>query len=411
MGALTVAKIRALTQSGRYGDGDGLWLQVRSADRRSWLFRYMRRGKARAMGLGPVDLISLADARTAARECRQLLLGGTDPLEHRRRLALAASSAAGPTFNEVAELYIAAHEAGWKNAKHRYQWRNTLSMIAAPVFGDKPIGAINVGDVMMALEPIWHSKTETASRTRGRIESVLDYAAARGWRQGDNPARWRGHLANLLPARRKFAAIGHFAALPWRDMAAFMVELREREGSGARALEFAILTAARSGEVRGMSWGEVDLGERRWNVPAARMKARREHRVPLSEAAYTVLSAVASPAAKPDVAALVFASTKPGKPLSDMSLTAVLRRMRRSDLTVHGFRSSFRDWASEATTYPGELAEAALAHVISNKVEAAYRRGDLFEKRRHMMDAWAEHCARPMVPAEVVRLHRHSARQ
>ncbi len=362
------------------------------------------------MGLGPVDLISLADARGAARECRQLLLGGTDPLEHRRRM-LADAAGAGPTFNEVAELYITAHEASWKNAKHRYQWRNTLSMIAAPVFGDKPIASVNVGDVMMALEPIWHSKAETASRTRGRIESVLDYAAARGWRQSDNPARWRGHLANLLPARRKFAAIGHFAALPWRDMAAFMVELRQREGSGARALEFAILTAARSGEVRGMSWGEVDLGERCWKVPAARMKARREHRVPLSEAAYTVLSAVAPPAANPDVATLVFASTKPGKLLSDMSLMAVLRRMGRSDLTVHGFRSSFRDWASEATVYPGELAESALAHVISNKVEAAYRRGDLFEKRRQMMDAWAEHCARPMVPSEVVLLHGQRARQ
>jgi integrase len=411
MGTLTVAKIRALTRPGRYGDGDGLWLQVRSTDRRSWLFRYMLRGKARAMGLGPVDLISLADARTAAREYRQLLLRGTDPLEHRRRIARVAPGEGGPTFSEVAELYIAAHEAGWKNAKHRYQWRNTLSVIAAPVFGDKPIVMVNVGDVMMALEPIWHSKAETASRTRGRIESVLDYAAARGWRQGDNPARWRGHLANLLPARRKFAAIRHFAALPWRDMATFMVELRQREGSGARALEFAILTAARSGEVRGMHWGEIDLGERCWNVPAARMKARREHRVPLSEAAYTVLSAVAPPAADPDAAALVFASTKPGKPLSDMSLTAVLRRMGRSDLTVHGFRSSFRDWLSEATTYPGELAEAALAHVISNKVEAAYRRGDLFEKRRQMMDAWAEHCARPIAPAEVVRLHRQRAQQ
>jgi integrase len=403
MGALTVTKIRALTQPGRYGDGDGLWLQVRSAERRSWLFRYMLRGKARAMGLGPIDLVSLADARTATRECRQLLLAGVDPLEYRRHTLARATTV--KTFTEVADLFLTAHDAGWKNDKHRTQWRSTLATYAKPVFGDKAVVAIDTGDVMAALEPIWLVKTETASRVRGRIEAVLDYASARSWREGDNPARWRGHLSNLLPARSKVAAVEHHAALPWREMAEFMADLRGRDGAGARALEFAILTAARSGEVRGMRWGELDFVEQCWNVPGVRMKAKRDHRVPLSGAALAVLSTMMLPGEKPNSAALVFGSAKPGKLLSDMTLTAVLRRMGRGDLTAHGFRSSFRDWASEATAFPGELAEAALAHVVRDKTEAAYRRGDLFNRRRQLMDAWAEYCARPVLPPEVVSFH------
>ena len=408
MGKLTAVKVRSLTEPGRYGDGDGLWLQVRSADRRSWLFRFMLAGKARAMGLGPVDLVSLADARAAARECRQLLLAGKDPLEHRQR-ARAELRTTGRSFREVSELFLRAHNKGWKNPKHRTQWRSTLETYAWPIFGDKPVAAIDTDDVTTALEPIWHGKTETATRLRGRIEAILDYAGARKWRSGDNPARWRGHLATILAPPRKVAPVEHHPALPWREIGAFMADLRAREGQGARALEFLILTAARSGEARGMRWGEVDFTTKAWTVPLDRMKSSREHRVPLSEAALAVLAAGIPPGDDIDPQAFVFRGMKADKPLSDMSLMAVLRRMERDGLHVHGFRSSFRDWAAEATAYPAEFAEAALAHVVKDKTEAAYRRGDLFERRRRMMDDWAAVCAAPMPQPEVVRLRRAGA--
>lgn len=274
------------------------------------------------------------------------------------------------------------------------------------MFGQKAVAAVDVGDVMAVLEPIWRVKPETASRVRGRVKSVLDYAAARSWRQGDNPARWKGHLANLLPARSAVAAVEHHAALAWKDIAAFMAELHQREGVGARAVELAVLTAARSGEVRGAQWGEIDFEARSWNIPAARMKAKRPHRVPLSDAALALLTALLPDEGKPD--ALIFQGSKPDKPLSDMSLSAVLRRMGRPEITVHGFRSTFRDWASEATTYPGELAEAALAHIVKDKTEAAYRRGDLFDRRAVMMADWADACA-GQTRGDVVPLHGRAA--
>lgn len=399
-GKLTAVKVRALTAPGRYGDGRGLWLQVRDAQRRSWLFRFKLHGRERAMGLGAVEDVSLADAREQADVCRKLLRQGIDPIEHRiaERAAKVAVTRA-ITFREVANRYIEAHKAGWRNAKHVDQWRNTLATYAFPVFGDTPVAAVDTGAVVRVLEPIWSKKTETASRLRGRIENVLDYAVARGWRQ-ENPARWRGHLQKLLPARSKVQRVEHHAALPWRQMGAFMATLREQDGVAARALEFAILTAARTGEVIGARWEELNGDV--WTVPGERMKAGREHRVPLSPAALAVLTAIES--ARGLAGSFVFPGGKKDKPLSSMALLMLLRRMGRGDLTVHGFRSTFREWAAEATAYPREVAELALAHVNKDKVEAAYQRGDLFEKRRRLMADWAEFCDRVAVSGEIVSL-------
>ena len=304
----------------------------------------------------------------------------------------------------MADAYIAAHEASWRNAKHRQQWRNTLDTYADPILGKLPVAQVEVGDVMRVLEPLWREKTETASRLRGRIESVLDYATARGWRSGENPARWRGHLDNLLPARSKVAKVEHHAALPWREIGAFMAALAEEEGVSALALRFAILTAARTGEVIGARWSEIDMQAAVWTVPADRMKAAREHRVPLSDAALDVLREVAKLRTEPEADGFVFPGGKAGKPLSSMALLMLLRRMERGDLTAHGFRSTFRDWCAEATNYPREVAEAALAHTLRDKTEAAYQRGDLMEKRRRLMAEWATFCARPAPAGEVVPL-------
>jgi integrase len=305
------------------------------------------------------------------------------------------------TFRAVTNAYLAAHEAGWRNPKHRAQWRATLKTYVFPHFGELPVADVNTGHVMAALEPIWREKAETASRLRGRIEAVLDYAAARGWRTGENPARWRGHIANLLPRRSKIARVEHHAALPWQDISAFLIDLRSRDGLGARALEFAILTAARTGEVLGARWSEINLDEAVWTVPAKRMKAGQEHRVPLSDAALAIVRALLPlrPADDAEGKAFVFPGARRSRPLSGMAMLMLLRRMGRADLTAHGFRSTFRDWAAECTGYAREVAEAALAHTLRDKVEAAYRRGDLFEKRRRLMDDWAAFCARPAIEA------------
>jgi integrase len=302
------------------------------------------------------------------------------------------------TFDACAAAYIAAHNTSWRNAKHRDQWRNTLTSYAGPAFGSLPVQSIDVGLVMKALEPIWQAKPETASRLRGRIEAVLDWATVRGHRKGENPARWRGHLDKLLPARSKVHKVKHHPALPYNEMADFVAELRKQEGVAARALEFLILTAARTGEVIGARWDEVDVEEKIWVVPAARMKAGREHRVPLSSAAVAILEEMK----KIRESDFVFPGGKKGKPLSNMAMLAVLKRIGRSDLTAHGFRSSFRDWAAERTNFPREVAEMALAHTVGDKVEAAYRRGDLLQKRRQIMEAWARFCEIKVVPARVV---------
>lgn len=302
------------------------------------------------------------------------------------------------TFDACAAAYIEAQEAAWRNPKHRQQWRNTLSTYASPVFGSLPVQAVDVGLVMKCLEPIWTTKPETASRLRGRIESILDWAAVRGYRRGDNPARWRGHLDKLLPARGKIRQVEHHSALPYSEIAEFLTALRAEEGVAARALEFLVLTATRTGEVIAARWDEVHLKEKVWVVPAVRMKAGREHRVPLSAAALAVLQQMR----EAREGEFIFPGGKAGRPLSNMAMLKVLRRMDRADLTAHGFRSTFRDWAAERTNFPREVAEMALAHTVSDKVEAAYRRGDLFQKRRQLMEAWARSCGSPARGGELV---------
>ena len=387
---LTAAGLRAMKEPGRYGDGGGLWLQVAKgrapgAVNRSWLFRYSTPDKkGHWLGLGSVADVTLAEARDKARDCRRALLDGRDPLAERRQVKEAAIVR---PFRDVAALYIAAHEAGWKNPVHRKQWASTLDAYVFPVMGDKAVGGIETADVLKAVEPIWHDKPETATRVRGRIESVLDFATAKGWRKGDNPARWRGHMANLLPARSAISRKAHHAAEPWATIAPFMAALREQGGTAARTMEFTILTAARTGEAIGATWDEIDFEARSWSVPAQRMKAGVPHRVALSDAAVAILARL-----KPLGGVYVFPGGKSDKPLSNMAMLAVLKRMGRDDLTVHGFRSTFRDWAAEATHHPAELAEAALAHTVKDKVVAAYQRGDLFDKRRVLMADWAKHC-------------------
>ena len=397
LSALKVANIKTF---GMHADGGGLYLQVSSTGARSWIFRFKQNGRARDMGLGSLTSVSLATAREMAAECRRTRLTGVDPIEVRRtdRREAQLAAARSMTFDQCRNAFIEAHKSAWRNAKHRAQWTTSLATYVGPVFGAMPIQRVDVALVMKVLEPIWSTKPETASRVRGRIERVLDWAKVRGFRQGENPARWRGHLDALLPARSKVRKVEHHAALPYDHIATFMAKLRNAGGMAARALEFTILTAARTGEVLGARRDEIDFQAKVWVVPPGRMKSGREHRVPLSRAAISVLK---------DMQArhqddLLFPGDRRGKPLSNMAMLMVLRRMGRDDLTAHGFRSTFRDWAAECTNFPREVAEAALAHVVGDKVEAAYRRGDLFEKRRRLMDAWAAHCqlvpsARPLI--------------
>jgi integrase len=405
---LSAVEVKNATEKGMYHDGGGLYLQVSAGGAKSWIFRFMLDGRAREMGLGPVRAIALAEARKRAGECRRLRLDGIDPIEARstQRDQKKLEAAKAMTFDACAAAYIDAHKTGWQNAKHREQWRSTLNTYASPVFGSLPVQAIDVGLLMKALEPIWQTKPETASRLRGRIEAVLDWATVRGYRKGENPARWRGHLDKLLPAPSKVRRVEHHAALPYDELADFSLALRSQEGIAARALEFLILTAARTGEVIGARWDEVDLEEKIWVVPAARMKAGREHRVPLSAAAVAVLEEMK----QIRESEFVFPGGKKGKPLSNMAMLAVLKRMDRGELTAHGFRSSFRDWAAERTHFPREVAEMALAHTVGDKVEAAYRRGDLFQKRRQIMEAWARFCVTTRSQAEVVTINRRAWR-
>jgi integrase len=388
---LSAIAVRSLRIPGKYGDGGGLWLIVTTPERRAWVLRYMRQGRSHEMSFGNARDVTLAEAREKAAEARRLLAQGIDPLDHRQAAkgAQPATVANVTTFAQAADRYVAQNEAGWRNPKHRQQWRNTLATYASPHIGELPVADVDTTAVLRVLQPIWTQKPETASRVRGRIEAVLDFARVQGWREGSNPAAWRGHLALVLPPKAKVRRVEHHAALDWREVPAFIVKLRERDSVGARALEFAILTAARSGEVRGARWPEIDLDAALWTVPAGRMKAGRQHRVPLSDAACDVLRGVA--AMSEDHHGYMFPGQRERRPLSDMSLTAVLRRMSRGDLTAHGFRSSFRDWCAE-TGQPAEIAEAALAHMVGNKTVAAYQRGDLLERRRKLMDAWAAFC-------------------
>jgi integrase len=394
---LSAAFVRAAAQ-GFWPDGDGLYLRVDDKGNRRWVFVSQKGGKRREMGLGSARAVSLADARTLAHEARQAILGGRDPIADRRTAEKVESRPL--TFGAAVNALLEAKESEWRNTKHRAQWRMTLTEYAKPLAGT-PVVAIDTESILSVLKPIWQTKPETASRLRGRIEAVLDYARAKGNLPHDraNPARWKSHLAHLLPKRGKLSR-GHHAAMAWRDVPAFLERLRERETVAARALEFTILTAARTSEVLGACWSEFDLEAKIWTVPARRMKAAREHRVPLSDAALTIVEKLTEAKA----GEFVFPGQRAGRPLSNMAFEMVLRRMNVK-VTTHGFRSSFRDWCGDATRFPRELAEAALAHVIGDKSEQAYRRSDALERRQELMDAWARHCELG-VKANVVALTR-----
>jgi integrase len=393
---LSPRSVATKTSRGRYADGGGLYLQVSDNGAKSWLFRFMLNGKARQMGLGSLNTFTLAEARDAALQCRKLIHDGIDPIEHRKvvRGTALANAMKAMTFKACAEKYISSHSAGWKSVKHANQWTNTLTTYAYPIFGDLPVQTVDTSLVMKVLEPIWTKKTETASRVRGRIESVLDYATSMKYRTGENPARWKGHLDNLLAKRARVQKVKHHAALPYPEIGAFIDKLREHDAVSANGLEFLVLTAARTGEVIGAIWDEIDFDEAVWTITPQRMKSEKEHRVPLSKDALTILMRMKNVAESK----YVFPGGKRNSPLSNMAFLQLLKRMKRNDLTGHGFRSTFRDWAAECTSYPNEVAEMALAHSIGSKVEAAYRRGDLFDKRRRMMDAWAEYCSK--MPAD-----------
>lgn len=381
---LSARKVQTLTEPGRFADGDGLYLVVDDSGAKRWVLIYRLAGRRREMGLGALNRVPLARARESAAEARILIAGGVDPIEARRTAQNAPSLMSPKTFGDVASDYMEAREQSWKNPVHRRQWRQTLEIQAAALWA-MPVASVDTEAVLSVLRPIWHEKPETAKRMRGRIERVLNAARAAGHRVGENPALWRGHLELLLPSIPKLTR-GHHPALNYRDVPAFARALRLRSATSARALEFIILTAARSGEARGMTWDEVDLAAALWIVPKERMKMRREHRVPLSRPAISLLSAQLTAGAEPD--ALVFPNRNGGQ-LSDMAFEALLRRTGDTKITTHGFRSSFRDWAGDETQHPREIIEAALAHSVGDSTERAYRRGDALEKRRLLMDDWA----------------------
>ena len=423
-GSRTVGKLAAVglksKPPGMHGDGGGLWLQVTPNERgRSWIFRYTLNGRSHEMGLGSLDAIGLAQARMLAEENRKLLaaIPPIDPIENRRALLKAAQAAARieaakkQTFRQCAEKYIAAHRAGWSNAVHAKQWDSTLTTYAYPIFGEMAVDAVDLSLVMKVLEPIWYTRTETAKRLRGRIEAVLDYAAVHQLREGENPARWRGHIDKLLPSPSVVAPVQHLTALHYNEVGAFVAELRQQGGIAARALEFTILTALRTKPVRLARWDEIDFDERVWTVPAENMKGRkgkrREHKVPLSARAIAILKhMVEFRGGNP----WVFPGDKPNQPLSNMAMLMLLRRMGRSE-TTPGFRSTLEDWAYECTGFPPAVVEMALAHTIKSAVERAYRRGDLFEKRQQLMDAWAKFCdqARVASGGNVTQIYQRAA--
>jgi integrase len=390
---LSARTVQTVKERGLYADGKGLYLRIGPSGAKSWIYRYRSAGQRHDLGLGPYPDITLADARERAAQQRRLRLNGHDPLSIRRsgqdQARLAADKAT--TFQACAEAYIASHRSGWRSNKHVAQWEGSLSNHVYPIFGHMPVQSVDVTLVIKTLEPLWVTKPETASRVRGRIESVLDWATARGYREGANPARWRGHLESLLPKKSKVHRVKHHTALPYSEIAPFMTALRQRDGITARAMEFLILTAARTSEVIGARWDEIDIGERVWTVAVDRMKGGRAHRVPLSEPAIVLLREMAAIRS----GEFVFPGRVAGRPLFSMALLKLLGRMRSGNLTTHGFRSTFRDWVAERTNFPSEVAQMALAHSVSDRVEAAYRRGDLFDKRRQLADEWARYCVEP----------------
>lgn len=394
-GQLTDRAVRA-AGDGLHGDGGGLWLAVKGAGRR-WTFRFTSptTGKAREMGLGSYPDTTLVMARSAAQESRRLIAAGIDPIEQKRAQEAERLRGSGPSFGEAAERYVKEQAPAWRDKRRADNWTRSLELHAYPHVGEKAVATIDTDDVLRVLRPIWTVRTETAQKLRGRIERILDYAKIHGWRTGDNPALWRGHLANVLPKPSSIAKVQHHAAVERKDIGKVMARLVESEGVAAKAVRFACLTAARSGEVRNAVWSEIDMEGKTWTVPAEKMKMAREHRVPLSEGALAVLREV-RPLRDSERGDLVFPGQKEGRPLTDVALSKALHTAAGTkEVTVHGLRSTFRDWVAEETDYPNEVAEMALAHTIGNKVEAAYRRGDLFEKRREMMADWATICSQP----------------
>ncbi len=423
IGKLTAMKVAREQRPGMHSDGGGLYLCIARGGTKSWIYRFWvperdgmtgelvidpttkkRSGRVREMGLGSCITVSLAEARERALECRKLREKDIDPIDAReaakRQAALERVKAL--KFKDAAAAYMAAHRVAWKNDKHAAQWPATLTRYAYPIIGDLPLHLIDTTLVMKVIEPIWSEKPETANRLRGRIETVLDWATVRGYRHGENPARWRGHLDKLLPARSKVRKTQHHTALPYAELPAFLVKLREQDGVAARALEFTILTAARTGEIIGAKRSEIDTKNKLWIIPAARMKAAKEHRVPLSDRVLTIVEAIG--AGGDDKDSFVFPGRSDGEPLSNMAMLKLLQRMGRAGLTVHGFRSTFRDWAAERTNFANEVIEMALAHSIDDKTEAAYRRGDLFDKRRQLMETWSQYYLKPAASDKVIQL-------
>jgi integrase len=397
-GKLTALAIARVKERGTYGDGGGLYLQIARGGTKSWILRFKRNGKTRHLGLGPLSVVSLRDARERAVNARRLLLDGHDPIEQKRALRNAHFLEAIGTmsFDQCAAAFIAAHRAEWRSNKHHNDWIFSLKTYASPVLGTLPVRAITTPLVMKVIEPLWVTKSETASRVRGRIEAILNWAKVRGYRDGENPARLKGHLDHLLPDRKKVRKVEHYEALAYVEIGGFMSELRRQDSVAARALEFLILTAARSGELLKARWSEIDGST--WVIPATHTKLHKEHRVPLSQRAIEILASL------PRLNDFIFAGHRIGQGLGGDAMIEVLRSidLNSGEVTVHGFRSTFRDWCAESTSFPNEVCEAALAHVVKNKSEAAYRRGDLFEKRVRLMQAWSDYCAAPVISREQV---------
>lgn len=392
---LSARTVATLTTPGRHNDGEGLYLTISAAGAKSWLYLFRWQGKLKEMGLGGVSTVSLADARDKASDARKQVKAGINPIDAKREAGAAAEGQ--KTFGQFSDDLVKDIQSGFRNEKHRWQWSHTLKTYAAAL-RPLPIDAVTTEQVLDVIKPLWLTKQETASRLRGRIERVLDAAKAKGLRSGENPARWRGHLDHLLPRRQKLQR-GHHAAMPYADVPDFAADLRQREATAALALEFTIVCASRSGEVLGATWAEIDRKAKVWTIPGKRMKAGLEHRVPLTDRALSILDA----AEKVKQSEFVFPGARQGKPLSNMAMANLLKkRMKHEGLTVHGFRSSFRDWAGECTAFPREVAEAALAHVVGDQTERAYRRGDALEKRRKLMDAWARFVGAPKAKASNV---------
>jgi len=376
---LTDTECRAATRAGMLGDGGGLYLHVKPSGAKSWAFVWKSGGKRREMGLGPYPAVTLAKARRVAQRHWEAVAEGRNPIAERQREA-------EPTFGVCVERFLASMESQWRNEKHRAQWRMTLTEYAGPL-STKKVSEVATDDVLRVLTPLWQSRPETASRLRGRIERVLDFAKARGWRTGENPALWRGHLKNILPARQRLTR-GHHAAMPYSDVPAFVQQLPTKDAMSARALEFLILTACRSGEVLEATWDEFDLDAALWVIPAHRMKAGKEHRVPLSPRALAIVRALH----EHRISDFVFPGQAKDRPLSNMAFAKLMKRMKADAYTAHGFRSAFRDWAGDCTSFPRDVAEQALAHRVGDATEQAYRRADALEKRRKLMTAWADYC-------------------